>query len=135
MKVEKTKRGQFVIIAVMLVAIMIVSIGAVMHNAATYYKNEPWEEYATLVSNIELNSQRLLKLSLNEGNFSRNFKEWQSDLVVLYPGQCRRYRKCNRHHLPPSGRKMMAFVGGPGATTFGPLEVEPDPAGWAGSRW
>ena len=87
MKVEKTKRGQFVIIAVMLVAIMIVSIGAVMHNAATYYKNEPWEEYATLVSNIELNSQRLLKLSLNEGNFSRNFKEWQSDLAILYPGE------------------------------------------------
>ena len=86
MKVAKTNRGQFVIIAVMLAAIMIVSIGAVMHNAATYYKNEPWEEYTTLVSNIELNSQRLLELSLNPDDFVNNFNKWQSDLASLYPG-------------------------------------------------
>ncbi len=93
MKVAKTNRGQFVIIAVLMAAIMIVSIGAVMHNAATYYKTEPWEEYTTLVGNIELNSQRLLELSLTNyvqtGNgqiFEDNFIEWQSDLESLYPG-------------------------------------------------
>jgi len=93
MKVAKTNRGQFVIIAVLMAAIMVVSIGAVMHNAATYYKNEPWEEYTTLVSNIELNSQRLLELSLNnyvqtdnDYIFEDNFNKWQSDLESLYPG-------------------------------------------------
>ena len=38
MKVAQNNRGQFVIIAVLMAAIMIVSIGAIMHNAATYYK-------------------------------------------------------------------------------------------------
>jgi hypothetical protein len=86
MKVAKKNRGQFVIIAVMLAAIMIISIGAVMHNAATYYKNEPWEEYTTLVSNIELSSQRLLELSLNPDDFANNFYKWQADIPSLYPG-------------------------------------------------
>jgi hypothetical protein len=93
MKVARTNRGQFVIIAVLMAAIMIVSIGAVMHNAATYYKTEPWEEYTTLISNIELNSQRLLELSFadyvqngNEEIFKINFDKWQSDLLSLYPG-------------------------------------------------
>jgi hypothetical protein len=94
MKVTKKNRGQFVVIAVLMAAIMIVSIGAVMHNAATYYKNEPWEEYTTLVGNIELNSQRLLELSLdnyiqtgNDKIFEENFNKWQSDLESLYPGE------------------------------------------------
>jgi hypothetical protein len=93
MKVAQNNRGQFVIIAVLMAAIMIVSIGAIMHNAATYYKSEPWEEYATLVGNIELNSQRLLELSLddyvengNEYIFEENLDKWQSDLLSLYPG-------------------------------------------------
>jgi hypothetical protein len=82
-----------VIIAVLMAAIMIVSIGAVMYNAATYYKTEPWEEYTTLIGNIELNSQRLLELSLtnyvesgNDGIFEENFDRWQTDLLSLYPG-------------------------------------------------
>jgi len=86
MKVSRTNRGQFVIIAVLMAAIMIVSIGAVMHNATTYYKTEPWEEYVTLVGNIELNSKRLLELSPTQDEFAKNFKEWQSDLSQLYPG-------------------------------------------------
>ena len=55
--------------------------------------SEPWEEYATLVGNIELNSQRLLELSLddyvengNEYIFEENLDKWQSDLLSLYPG-------------------------------------------------
>jgi hypothetical protein len=93
MKVAKANRGQFVIIAVLMIAIMIVSIGAVMHNAVTYYKSEPWEEYTTLVGNIELNSQRLLELSLDNyvqtgdvSIFQTNFDKWRTDLLSLYPG-------------------------------------------------
>ncbi|TRO52232.1 hypothetical protein E2P61_04280 [Candidatus Bathyarchaeota archaeon] len=86
MKATKTNRGQFIIIAVLLAAIMIVSIGAIMHNAVTYYRSEPWEEYTTLVSNIELNSQRLVGLS-PENEFETNFIKWQSDLTRLYPSE------------------------------------------------
>jgi hypothetical protein len=86
MKATKTNRGQFIIIAVLLVAIMIVAIGAIMHNAVTYYRSEPWEEYTTLVSNIELNSQHLVELSHDPAEFENNFNEWQSDLTRLYPG-------------------------------------------------
>jgi hypothetical protein len=92
MKAGRAKRGQFVIIAVLMSAIMIVSIGAVMHNAITYYKHEPWEEYTTLIGNIELNSQRLLELSLadytnsDQNRLDYNLKSWQDDLQIIYPG-------------------------------------------------
>jgi len=93
MKASKTNRGQFIIIAVLMIAIMVVSIGAIMHNAVTYYRSEPWEEYTTLIGNIELNSQRLLELSLDKyvqtsdiNIFQSNFDKWQSDLLSLYPG-------------------------------------------------
>ena len=93
MKVARTNKGQFVIIAVLMAAIMIVSIGAVMFNAATYYKTEPWEEYTALIGNIELNSQRLLELSLasyaqtlDDNIFEENFNNWQSNLLSLYLG-------------------------------------------------
>jgi hypothetical protein len=91
MKSNREKRGQFVIIAIMLIAIMIVSIGALMHGAITYYRHEPWEEYSTLIGNIELNSQRLLELSLadftNSGQdkLSYNLKSWENDLRKIYP--------------------------------------------------
>jgi len=85
MKATQKNRGQFVIIAVLMAAIMIVSIGAVMHNAVTYYKSEPWEEYTTIIGNIELNSRRLLELSSSHDEFAVNFNNWQSDLLHLYP--------------------------------------------------
>lgn len=93
MESRRSKRGQFVIIAVMLTAIMIVSIGALMHNAITYYKHEPWEEYSTLIGDIELNSRRLVGLSLagytnppKDGSILEyNLVKWQNDLKAIYP--------------------------------------------------
>jgi len=94
MKLARGKRGQFVIIAVLLTAIMIVSIGALMHTAITYYKHEPWEEYSTLIGDIEVNSRRLLELSLvdytntvgqNETILIDNLEKWQNDLAYIYP--------------------------------------------------
>ncbi len=52
------------IIAVLFIAMMIISIGVLMHRAGTYYKHEPWEEYLMLIGNIELNCRRLVELSL-----------------------------------------------------------------------
>lgn len=91
-RLVRNKKGQFVIIAVMLVAIMIVSIGALLRNAVTYYKHEPWEEYSTLIGDIELNTRRLLELSLVEyaktddvNVLTGNLNKWQSNLSSIYP--------------------------------------------------
>jgi hypothetical protein len=93
MNSKREKRGQFVIIAVMLTAIMIVSIGALMHGAITYYRHEPWEEYSTLIGDIEVNSRRVIELSLaaattSNGDISTlsgNLAKWQNDLTDIYP--------------------------------------------------
>lgn len=95
MMANRGKRGQFIIIAVMLVAVMIVSMGALMHNAITYYKHEPWEEYSTLVGDIEINSRKLVELSLASYTNSlasitiieTNLAKWGEDLVDAYPSR------------------------------------------------
>ncbi len=91
MKTSRQRKGQFVIIAVMLTAIMIVSIGALMHGAITYYKHEPWEEYSTLIGDIEINSRRVVELSLasyttgqNITNIKNNLERWKNDLADIY---------------------------------------------------
>ncbi len=91
MKSNRQRRGQFVIIAVMLTAIMIVSIGALMHGAITYYKHEPWEEYSTLIGDIEINSRRVVELSLasyttgqNTTDIKNNLEKWKHDLTNIY---------------------------------------------------
>jgi len=93
MKPKRKSRGQFIIIAVLLTAIMIVSIGALMHTAVTYYKHEPWEEYATLIGDIEVNSARIVELSLasytspggSQNILSDNLERWQNNLTIIYP--------------------------------------------------
>src|SRR5512139_3795263 len=94
MKSSRGKKGQFIIIAVMLSAIMMVSIGALMHGAITYYKHEPWEEYSTLIGDIELNTRRDVELSLSDYSTSSveddsilgvNLETWQKDLKNIYP--------------------------------------------------
>jgi hypothetical protein len=93
-KLVKNTRGQFIIIAMMLIAIMIISIGATMHRAITYYKHEPWEEYSTLIGDVELNSRRLVELSLanytkndNPGILTQNLPSYKSDLLKVYPSK------------------------------------------------
>ena len=95
MKVNRGKRGQFIIIAVMIVAVMIVSMGVLMHNAITYYKHEPWEEYSALIGDIEINSRKLVELSLASYTNSlepisiieTNLNKWEKDLVAAYPSR------------------------------------------------
>lgn len=91
----KQKRGQFVIIAVLMIAIMVISIGALMHRAVTYYKHEPWEEYLTLIGNIELSAKKIVELSLvnftnsispNQNILKENIEKWQKDLSSIYTG-------------------------------------------------
>jgi len=92
-KLIKNKKGQFVIIAFLMIAMMIISIGALMHGAVTYYKHEPWEEYLTLIGSIELNSRRLVELSLANYTYTQdnntlraNLQKWQNNLTRIYRG-------------------------------------------------
>jgi hypothetical protein len=93
MKSTRKNRGQFIIIAVLLAALMIVSIGALMHSAITFYRHEPWEEYATQIGDVEINSAKLVELSLasytngpsNSTILNDNLEKWQSDLLQIYP--------------------------------------------------
>jgi len=96
MKPKRERKGQFIIIAVLLAAIMIISIGALLHTAVTYYKHEPWEEYSTLIGDIEVNTRRILELSLaNYTNsvageedasiLKTNIDKWQNNLTKIYP--------------------------------------------------
>ena len=77
-KLIRNKKGQFVIIAFLLMAIMIISMGAIIHRAGTYYKHEPWEEYLTLISDIEVNSRRLVELSLVNYTNSNAELQWRA---------------------------------------------------------
>jgi hypothetical protein len=91
----KQKNGQFIIIAVLFIATMIISIGGIMYTSVTYYKNEPWEEYLTLISNMELSSSRIVEISLSNYTTAnvpdplilrKNLNQWQMDLTKIYPG-------------------------------------------------
>ena len=92
MKLSREKKGQFVIIAVMFTAIMIVSIGALMHSAITYYKHEPWEEYSALIGDVEINSRRVVELCLanytnsiqDESILNVTLHKWEKDLTEIY---------------------------------------------------
>jgi len=88
------ENGQFVIIAVLMIAMMIISIVPLMHRTVTYYKHEPWEEYLALIGSIELNSERLVTLSLanytqtlNQNILIKNLENWQIDVMKIYPGR------------------------------------------------
>ncbi len=92
---RKQTKGQFVVIAALMIAIMIVSLGAMLHVSVTYYKHEPWEEYLTLIGNIELGSEGLVNLSLaNYTNsattdstvLDNNLQKWQNDMSKIYQG-------------------------------------------------
>ncbi len=92
-KLLNHNKGQFVIIATLMIAIMIVSIGVLMHKTVTYYKHEPWEEYLTILDNIELSSRRLVEISLanytqnqNSTVLRSNLQKWSRDLPKIFPG-------------------------------------------------
>ncbi len=76
----------------MMIALMIVSIGAIMYSAGTYYRYEQWEEYMTFVEHVKLSTTRLLELSLanytayGSNSLKHNLNQWQNDLSRAYPG-------------------------------------------------
>jgi hypothetical protein len=95
MKIVRNQQGQFIIIAVMLIAIMMVSLSVTLYNASTYYESEKWDEYITLMDHVKLNTVRVVESSLANytGNptdpsiLDANLQRWQEDLRAAYPGQ------------------------------------------------
>jgi hypothetical protein len=77
----------------MMIALMIISIGAIMYSAGTYYRYEQWEEYIILVEHVKLSTIRLVQISLanytapgNNSTLKDNLNQWQNDLKKAYPG-------------------------------------------------
>ncbi|UCE16033.1 MAG: hypothetical protein JSV12_09340 [Candidatus Bathyarchaeota archaeon] len=94
MKIVKHKKGQFIIFATLIIAIMIISIGTVMYSTVTYFKHERWQEYLMMIDNVELGSQRVVEISLtnytstfnNTQILVNNLNQWQTNLTKAYPG-------------------------------------------------
>ena len=95
MRFIKNEKGQFIVIAVLMIALMIISLGATMFSMGTYYKQEQWEEYLTLIEQIKVNTVDLVDISLSSYTSSETFDTeilktnldlWKIDLRKAYPG-------------------------------------------------
>ncbi len=93
MRLARERKGQFIIIAAMLLSIMIVSVSTVIYGTVTYYRQERWEEYVTIVDSIRTASSNLLQVGLaNYAQTSNStilrdyFNLWIRDVRSAYPG-------------------------------------------------
>jgi len=64
MKMTRERKGQFIVIAALLLSIMIISVGTVIYGAVTYFRHQRWEEYLTVIDSIKTGSYRLMEISL-----------------------------------------------------------------------
>lgn len=93
MRLARERKGQFIIIAAMLLSIMIVSVSTVIYGTVTYYRQERWEEYVTIVDSIKTASCNILQVGLaNYAQTSNStvlrdyFNMWIRDVRNAYPG-------------------------------------------------
>jgi len=99
MKNARAKKGQFIIISALLIAIMIISVSAIMYGTLTYFRHERWEDYLSVIDQIKTSSQRLMEISLanfTKGSFERGIvnrsivnsflDEWRSALRKSFLG-------------------------------------------------
>jgi len=96
MRIVRQRRGQFIIIAALLVAIMMVSVSTIMYSAVTYYRYERWDEYLSIIDNVKIGSQRVVEISLanyttwnNYNNVTilrNNLQRWVNDTRKAYAG-------------------------------------------------
>ena len=93
MRMARNRKGQFIIIAALMISIMIVSISTVIYGTVTYYRQERWEEYVTIVDSIKTGSYNLLQVGLANYGQTLNstvlrdyFNQWMRDVRKAYPG-------------------------------------------------
>jgi len=89
----RDKKGQFIVIAALLISIMIISVSTVIYGTVTYYRQERWEEYVTIVDSIKTASSNLLQVGLANYGQTLNstvlrdyFNQWIRDVRKAYPG-------------------------------------------------
>ena len=92
MRLARNRKGQFIIIAAILLSIMIISVSTVIYGTVTYYRQERWEEYVTVVDSIKESSCNLLQVGLSNYTqtldpnvMSDYFKRWVRDVRNAYP--------------------------------------------------
>jgi len=105
-KLARNNKGQFIVIAVLMISIMVISVATIMYSAVTYYRHERWEEYLSIIDNVEMGSYRLLELSLanytlssNSLVLTANLDQWQRNLLNTYP----QYRIALSYSVPNGG--------------------------------
>jgi len=105
-KLARNNKGQFIVIAVLMISIMVISVATIMYSAVTYYRHERWEEYLSIIDNVEMGSYRLLELSLANYTLSSdssvltaNLNRWQRDLLNTYA----QYRVVLGYSVPNGG--------------------------------
>lgn len=93
MRMVRDKRGQFIIIAALLIALMIISATSIMFSAGTYFKHEQWEEYLIVIDGVKTGTANVLKLSLanytqtSDGNVLKtNLDCWRDAVKKAYSG-------------------------------------------------
>ena len=93
LRFKRDEKGQFIIIATLLMAIMIISVAGIMYGAVTYFRHERWEEYLAVIDAVETNSHRLVEISLanytmqgSQTVLRANMDQWQRDLMKTYTG-------------------------------------------------
>jgi len=95
MRAARGKKGQFIVIAALLLSIMIIAVSTVIYGTVTYYRQERWEEYVTVVDSIKTASCNLLQVglanytqtqTLNQSVLRDYFNQWMRDVRKAYPG-------------------------------------------------
>lgn len=93
MKIAGNERGQFILIAALMISILVVSVGVIMYGAVTYFRHERWEEYLAVIDAVRTNSHRMVEISLanytltgNQAVLKSNLEKWQRDLLETYAG-------------------------------------------------
>jgi len=93
MRTARERKGQFIIIAALMLSIMIIAVSTVIYGTVTYYRQERWEEYVTIVDSIKTGSCNLLQVGLaNYAQTSNStvlrdyFNQWIRDVRKAYPG-------------------------------------------------
>ena len=93
LKLVRNKRGQFIVIAALLISVMIISASAVMFSAVTYFSHERWEEYIIVIDGIRTGTASVLQLSLanytqtlNNTVLRTNLDAWRQDVGRAYSG-------------------------------------------------
>lgn len=93
MRSARERKGQFIIIAAMLISIMIISVSTVIYGTVTYYRQERWEEYVTILDSVRTASSNLLQIglanyvqTLNATVLRDYFNQWVRDVRKAYPG-------------------------------------------------